>query len=125
MYRFFNPNPRRRKTEDCYIRAVCAALNIDWDAAYTLCTAEGFREKDVPHSNAVWGAVLRANGYTKRTLDNACPDCITVAEFAASHPRGVYVVGLQTHVVTVIDGDWLDIFDSGDEIPLYIWHKEE
>ena len=38
-------------------------------------------------------------------------------------PDGTYILAMATHVVAVVDGDWLDTWDSGDETPLYYWQK--
>ena len=32
-------------------------------------------------------------------------------------------MAMATHVVCVQNGDWLDTWDSGDEVPLYYWQK--
>ena len=36
MYRYFNPNPCGRVVGDCAVRAICAALGLDWDKAHDL-----------------------------------------------------------------------------------------
>ena len=41
------------------------------------------------------------------------------------NPEGVYVVGLDSHVVAVIDGIYIDTWDSGNEIPIYYWKEIE
>ena len=69
---------------------------------------------DMPSANAVWGAYLRGKGFVRQIIPDTCPDCYTVADLA-----------LSGHVVCVINGDWIDTWDSGGEIPLYYWHKEE
>ena len=46
-------------------------------------------------------------------------------EFARDHPRGVYVLALSSHVVCVEDGKYFDSWDSGNEIPLFYWEKED
>lgn len=56
---------------------------------------------------------------------NTCPDCYTVADFCADHPRGVYVLALSSHVVCAENGSYFDTWDSGNEIPLFYWAKEE
>jgi hypothetical protein len=50
---------------------------------------------------------------------------MTVREFTLDHPHGIYVVGTGTHVIAVIDGDYYDIFDSGDEIVAFYWKEVE
>lgn len=53
------------------------------------------------------------------------PDCYNVKDFAQDHPKGRYVVGTGTHVIAVIDGNYYDTWDSGEEIPVYYWEKEK
>lgn len=57
-------------------------------------------------------------------MPDNCPDCYTVADFASEHPRGLYVLAIGGHVVTVRDGEWMDSWDSGNEVPAYYWSKE-
>lgn len=125
MYVQFNPNPVARSVGDCAVRAVAKALDVDWENAYALIAAAGFRMGDMPSSNSVWGAVLRQRGFTKQVIPDTCPDCYTAEEFAADNPEGTYVLGFGNHVATVVDGDLFDSWDSSNEIPTYYWHKEE
>lgn len=38
---------------------------------------------------------------------------------------GRYLLALDQHVVAVVDGDYYDTWDSGNEIPIYYWMKGE
>lgn len=125
MYVQFNPNPVARSVGDCAVRAVAKALDVDWENAYALIAAAGFRMGDMPSSNSVWGAVLRQRGFSKHVIPDTCPDCYTAEEFAADNPEGTYVLGFGNHVATVVDGDLFDSWDSSNEIPTYYWHREE
>lgn len=124
MYRECNPNPVGRRVTDCAVRAVALALGIDWEDAYLKIAFSGIQMGDMMEINAVWGSVLRQAGFRRKVLPDTCPDCYTVRDFCADHPRGVYVLGLHGHTVTAINGDWLDIWDSGDEPVEYCWYKE-
>ena len=124
-WRKYNPNPVGRSVGDCAVRAVAAALGVDWETAYAMMARNGFLMGDMPSSNGVWGAVLRQNGFIRKTVPNTCPDCYTMAQFAEDHPEGVYVVGTGNHVAAVIDGEILDAWDSSDETPVYYWQKED
>lgn len=124
MWKEYNPNPTGRRVEDCSIRAVAKALGIDWEQAYGLVTAAGYGMGDMPHSNSVWGAVLRQNGFNRMSLPDECPDCYTAEEFCIDNPHGVYVLGFGRHVATVIDGTLYDSWDSSQEIPQYVWYKK-
>ncbi len=48
-----------------------------------------------------------------------------MADFAAEHPRGEYILALSGHVVCVEDGIIFDTWDSTGQIPLYYWFKED
>lgn len=123
-YVYFNPNPVGRRVGDCAVRAVAKALDIDWEAAYSILTANGFLMGDMPSSDSVWGAALRQRGFFRRAMPDTCPDCYTVSDFCRDNPRGTYVLGLGGHVVTVVDGDLFDSWDSSNEIPVYVWERK-
>lgn len=121
----WNPNPTGRRVADCAVRAVARALGTDWETAYSLIAAAGYAMGDMPSGDSVWGAVLRQNGFYREAVPNTCPDCYTVAEFAREHPRGIYVLALGGHVVTVENGDWYDTWDSGGQVPMYYWYRKD
>jgi hypothetical protein len=75
----------------------------------------------MPNSDSVWGAVLREEGFKRYIIPNSCPDCYTVKDFCIDHPRGTYVLGTGGHVVTVVNGDYFDSWDSGEEVPIFYW----
>lgn len=125
MWIYFNPNPVSARVGDCAVRAVAKALNTDWETAYAMIAANGFTMGDVMSGNNVWGSVLRQHGFYRSAIPNTCPDCYTITDFCKDHPQGIYVVGTGTHVVCVVDGDYYDTWDSGNEIPAYYWHKKE
>ena len=122
-WRMYNPNPAGRAVGDCAVRAVSAALGISWENAYARIANAGYQMGDMPSSNSVWGSVLRQAGFVRENLPNTCPDCYTVRDFCLDHSQGVYVLGTGSHAVTVIDGDYMDAWDSGNEVPLYYYER--
>ena len=124
-WRKYNPNPTGRAVGDCAVRAVAAALGVDWETAYAMIAENGFLMGDMPSSNSVWGAVLRQHGFKRYAIPNTCPDCYTMERFAEDHPEGIYVVGTGNHVATIRDGWLLDAWDSSEEVPVFYWQKEE
>ena len=122
MYVYYNPNPTGQdKVGDCSVRAVSKALGISWEDAYAKLATSGYDMGDMPSSNNVIAAVLRMNGFYRENLPMFCRDCYTIKDFARDNPVGTYVVGTGNHVVTIIDGDWFDTWNSGDETPVYFW----
>lgn len=125
MWIDYNPNPAGRKVNDCSVRAIAKALNIDWEKAYCLIAESGYLMGDMPSSNGVWGAVLRQHGFYRASLPNTCPDCYTAEDFCRDNNRGIFVLGFGNHVATVVDGNLYDSWDSSNEIPQYYWFRKE
>ena len=119
-----NPNPYNRRVGDCAVRAVCVALDMDWETAYAMMAMEGYSRGDLPSSDAIWGNVLRRHGFKRYVIDNECPDCYSANDFAEDHPEGIYVLGFGGHVATVKDGRLYDAWDSSNEIPQFYWTNE-
>lgn len=124
VWREFNPNPAGRRVGDCAVRAISAALGVDWETAYNLIADAGYNMADMPSSDSVWGAVLRQNGFYRSAVPNSCPECYTAEDFCLDHPRGTFVLGFGGHVATVRDGSLYDSWDSSKEIPQFYWHKK-
>lgn len=122
MYVYYNPNPNGARTNDCTVRAICKATNQTWTDVYVGLFIKGYEMKDMLASNAVWSAYLIDRGFERMTLPS-CPDCYTVKDFADEHQEGVYVLGTGTHAVAVVNGDYYDSWDSGDEIPIYYFRR--
>ena len=122
---FYNPNPSGRFVGDCTIRAICKLTEQDWDSVYAATAFQGFLNKDMPSGNATWGAYLRRRGYIREIIPNTCPECYTVKDFCTDHPIGRFLLVLDGHVVCVADGDYYDIWDSGNEIVIFYWMKGE
>lgn len=121
----FNPNPSKKKTGDCVVRAFAIATNSDWDTAYLKLVLRGYVMHDMPSSNAVWDTQLIHEGFSREVIPNTCPNCYTVKDFCIDHPYGTFVLGTGTHAIAVVDGDYYDAWDSGDEIPTYFYRKEK
>ena len=124
-YIHFVNNPLMKNVGDCAIRAVSVVMDFGWDDAYKQLCIQGFCMGDLPNSDAVVGAFLFLNGFERQNIETICPDCYTIKDFSMEHPRGVYLIGTGTHMVGMIDGDYFDTFDSGYEIPVYVWKKGE
>ena len=123
MYIGFNNNPSGKRVGDCSVRAISKILGMIWEDAYIALVTEGFKYHDMPSSPYVIGMLLHRHGFQMRTIPNMCPFCTSVEQFANDHSLGKYVLFSQDHVVAVIDGDYYDSWDSGDEIVLYYFEE--
>lgn len=116
-----NPNPLGKQTSDCVVRAIAIATEQSWKRTYRELSDLGEIEAEMPNVNYVWGIDLRDKGARQFLLPETCPQCITVRAFCEKYPDGIYVIGTGTHAVAVIDGDYYDAWDSGNEVPSYFW----
>ena len=121
---YVNPNPDNNITGDCTVRALSLVLKTDWDTAYIELVVYGFMLKDMPSSNRTWSTMLYDHGFRRHVIPDTCPDCYTIRQFCIDYPEGVYLLATGTHVVAIIDGNYYDSWDSGNEVPVYYWKKE-
>lgn len=124
MYVYLNLNPGNRIVGDCTIRAIALAMGEDWESIHADLSMVSHYLYDMPSSNAVWSEYLLLNGFTRHVIPNTCPACYTVRQFTRDYPVGTYILATGSHVVTVIDGNYYDTWDSGSEVPIYYWRKE-
>ena len=115
------PNPLGKVTGDCVVRAIAIATQQSWRKTYRELCRVGEIECELPNSNAIWGLYLREHNAKQFLLPEACPSCITVRAFCERFPEGTYVIGTGSHAVAIIDGDFYDSWDSGEEVPTYFW----
>ena len=119
-----NINPSGKRVGDCTVRAISTVLGQDWDRTYTDLCLQGFLMGDMPSANAVWGEYLRNRGFCRHLIPES-DEYYTVRDFCRDYPMGVYILALSSHVVAVINGEYYDTWDSGDEIVIYCWEKCE
>lgn len=118
-----NPNPCHKEAPDCVIRALCIALNRNWFEIYDDLCRLGREECNVPSADAVWGLYLYRQGFEPFLLSRNCPQCTTIRTFCRFYQNGTYIVGTGSHAVAVIDGNYYDSWDSGNEIPSFFWRE--
>ena len=124
-YIYANLNPIRRNTSDCVIRALALVMNKSWEEVYMELANEGLALYDMMEVNSTWGNYLKRNGFVQAVLPNTCPLCYTLKDFCRDFPHGEYIVATGSHVIAVVDSDYYDTSDSGNEIVTYYFYKEK
>ena len=122
-WRRWNPNPQGLMVGDCTVRAICALTGQDWNRVHRDLCDLSRDMADMPSADRVWWSMVEANGLSRQRLLDRCPDCYTVADFAADHPRGIYILCPHEHAVFVADGDYWDSWDSGGTIPTHYFGR--
>lgn len=114
----YNPNPKGKNIGDCTLRAYCAAFNISWEEAFDI--ASEIAKENGSMIQYVTDKVLTEHfecklddKYNKKTVKPK--ERITVGEFATTHPYGIYILHMRSHVVTLRNGEYWDSWDSGDK----------
>lgn len=125
MFIEYNRNTDGNLTTDCTVRAIAEATDQTWERTYIDLCVLGYSFRDMPNADKVWSSYLRGKGFRRYAIPNTCPDCYTVRDFCADHPTGTGVLAVGGHVIAVRDGDYIDTWDSGDEVPMYYYMKEE
>lgn len=105
------------------MRAISEVTNMPWEKVYLDLAIKGYLMHDMPTSNNVWGSYLYEHGFRREIIPNTCPYCYTVIDFTRDNRAGKYILATGTHVIAVIDGDYIDTWDSGDEVPVYYWRE--
>jgi len=100
-------------------------MGIDWLTAYLALCIQGLKMCDMPSANAVWGEFLHQNGFKRYLIPEYCPVDYTVRQFCEDEICNNCILATGTHVIAVKNSNYLDSWDSGDEIPIYFWTKKE
>lgn len=122
MWIRYNANPTQQEVPDCVIRAIATALGKTWlEVSDELYYGYARKRFSVTCDDHIWGRYLYDHGFQPFLLPEACPKCVTINAFTRMYPRGTYIIGTGSHAVAVIDGDYYDIWDSGNQIPTFFW----
>jgi hypothetical protein len=115
---YYNNNPYGIEEEDCVTRAITLASGLCYfDISNKLkLTAEllGCEELCVCCYDFLIENVLM---FRKVEIDRD----MTVGDFAQQHPRGIYLLRMEQHITTLIDGKLYDLWDSSDKEITHAW----
>ena len=120
----YNANPKKKRTSDCVVRAICTALKESWEDTYkglfeiTLkkCYAIGYKN--------TYEAYLKQKGYEKhkmpRRLDNTR---YTVKEFAneLAKPNKTYIITIANHMTILINNNLYDTWNCSNKSVCNYW----
>lgn len=124
--RYYNPNPLKKETGDCVVRALCKATGKDWDTIYRELYEIGRELKIMPNSKEAWKTYLRRHRFIEHKVSNKKgTKRPKVQEFARSHRTGTFVLSVANHVVTCEDGYYYDLDDFGKSSLYSYWEKPQ
>lgn len=124
--KYVNPNPLKKETGDCVVRAISLLTDRDWDTIYKELFNIGFELKVMPNSDEAWKAYLIKNGFKYYPLKAVKgKKRMTVDKFTRTNEYndGKYLLRVANHIVTVVDGYSLDIWDCSSSCVYGYWCK--
>ncbi len=111
-YVYLNENPMDRKTGDCAVRAMATVTGKSWEEVYLELFKISIKEKYSIASKEAIGIYLKNLGFKKHgQLKHSNGKMYTVNEFTKTFNKGTYLVLINKHMTTVIDGI---IYDTGN-----------
>lgn len=115
MYRYHNANPKGLLTDDCVLRSISVAEGISWSKC----------QQKLSYLSNKEGRLLNDATFVEKYLDKRYPrKCIrnvTVGEFAASCPKGNFVITMKGHITAVINNIIVDTFDCSERFMWCCW----
>lgn len=126
FYKYYNANPKNKKTDDCVIRAICTALDLPYRTILhelvEVCEASGYSITDVK----CYDRLLKKYGFKKQRQPKK-PDGTkyTGTEFCRMVKNETILAHIGGHhIVCIQNGTILDIWDSSGGCIGNYWRKE-
>ena len=122
VFKYYTANPVK-ETNDCIIRSVANATGQDWQTVMREFCDIAIEKYDMPNAYCVAQEYMNRRNYEEEYPYPTPP--LTVSQFCKEHPQGKYVVLLENHALSVIDGDIYDLEDSAEQTVVSYWIVEE
>ena len=121
----YNANTGNSYTSDCVVRSLCFALKKDYNQVRK--ELNQWRKSHGRDSYKQWDMFIGWLKATHRTAGIHVEYPISVQQFSEEHPSGVFVCltesskGTGSHLVTVLNGDIYDSWDSRSWVVTKAW----
>ena len=139
-FKYYNANPKDKKTGDCVIRALSLAMNKSWDEVLTDLYGYAMKYKQMLNDDTLYKKYLKDNGWimlkqprkwdnTKYTGIEFCSElledyCFNYDEYEVSKYKNIIAHIGGHHIVAIIDGRIHDTWNSSNGCIGRIWVKE-
>lgn len=121
MFIRYNANPSGKATGDCVIRAISTITGLPWRKVHWDLAMISNDEYQMMDDNPIWHEYLSMLGFKIKPVNWPCAQ---IRQFCRCFPEGSYILGTGKHVVAVIDGNYYDTWDSGNEYAVFYWKLE-
>lgn len=114
---YLNVSPQGEHKNDCVTRAITLASGLPYSTV----------RKKLFHTSRLLGCMKLCWSCYSFLLTNVlgyrqvnCDD-MTVEEFADTHQNGTYLIRIDQHLTTVVNGNLMDTFYCGDKMCHIAW----
>lgn len=115
MYKYYNANSKGKFVNDCVIRSISTVEGKTWDETY----------EELSDIAQDYGILLDDVNFVEPLLDSrykrVCYKNKTVGDFARENPVGKYLITMNGHITSCINGVIYDTFDCRDRIMWCAW----
>ena len=128
LFRYYNANPQRKLTDDCFVRSICTGEGRNWEEVYREMFEMAIKEGYVPGDERLIAKYLKKNGWTKQkrpTKKNG--KLYTIKEFLETTDyKGSAIINAgNCHISYISDGYVWDIFNCEDRIMNCWWTVDD
>lgn len=123
-YRYYNANPFRKLTDDCYLRAISAGEGKTWKEVFNDLNKIALETGLVPGDEKAYSKYLIANGWVKQKQPvKANGQKYKIKEFleASGYDGGAIVNAGACHLTYISEGCVWDVFNCEDRVVGCYW----
>lgn len=123
MYKYYNPHPEAKNVTDCVVRAITIAVEGDYLEVRRHLNRIKKELKETSYKNQKFMVkYAKLNGWNKISFPavKGVPR-LRGKDFVKQYPEGTYILKLARHVVAVVDGVYLDTWDSTEKMIYNAW----
>lgn len=115
--RVFDPHPDRKEAdeysgepEDCGIRCICRLTNIDYESVYNILIE--YMKKHFLNTMMYKKMLIEAmESSFHLNIYDLYDKKLSLGEFMHTHKKGRYIISIDHHMLTYINGTWYDSED--------------
>lgn len=128
LYRYYNANPKRQLTDDCFVRSICTGEGRSWEDVYREMFEMAIKEGYVPGDDRLICKYLKSKGWVKQkrpTKKNG--KFYTIKEFleVSGYKEGAIINAGNCHLSYISEGYVWDIFNCEDRVMNSWWTVDD
>jgi hypothetical protein len=119
-FQYIKNNPRtiNNETNDCVVRALSLAFNVEYSKAHELCAQAGREPRRGMFRKQTNVVIKKLSGNPSAEMDTLSRgNRQTLATFARDNAKGKWIVVKRGHAVALIDGVYHDNSSSDQGLP--------